>query len=59
VLGFLQMLGGAAIGLVFGYLHDGTPRAAVYLIATMALATTVVRVALAARPKANTGSIDP
>lgn len=59
VLGFFQMLGGAAIGLVFGYLHDGTPRAAAYLIAAMALATTVARVALASRPRGNTGSIDP
>jgi MFS transporter, DHA1 family, multidrug resistance protein len=59
VLGFLQMLGGAAIGLLFGYLHDGTPRAAVYLIAAMALATTVARVALASRRTANSGSIDP
>lgn len=59
VLGFLQMLGGAAIGLVFGYLHDGTPRAAVYLIAAVALATTVARVALASRRTVYTGSIDP
>jgi DHA1 family bicyclomycin/chloramphenicol resistance-like MFS transporter len=49
VLGFLQMLGGAAVGLLFGYLHDGTPRAAVYLIAAAALATTVVRIALASQ----------
>jgi DHA1 family bicyclomycin/chloramphenicol resistance-like MFS transporter len=49
VLGFLQMLGGAMIGIAFGYFHDGTPRAAVYLIAAAALATTVARVALASR----------
>jgi DHA1 family bicyclomycin/chloramphenicol resistance-like MFS transporter len=59
VLGFLQMLGGASIGLLFGYLHDGTPRAAVYLIAAMALATTVARVALASRRAVLTGSVDP
>jgi DHA1 family bicyclomycin/chloramphenicol resistance-like MFS transporter len=59
LLGFLQMLGGATIGLVFGYFHDGTPRAAVYLIALMALAATVARVALASRPKIETRGIDP
>jgi fucose permease len=51
VLGFLQMFGGAAIGLLFGYLHDGTPRAAVYLIAAAALATSVVRVTLTSLPR--------
>jgi MFS transporter, DHA1 family, multidrug resistance protein len=59
VLGFLQMLGGAAIGFLFGYLHDGTPRAAVYLIAAMALLTTVARVALASRRAIVTGSVEP
>jgi MFS transporter, DHA1 family, multidrug resistance protein len=59
VLGFLQMLGGAAIGFLFGYLHDGTPRAAVYLIAAMALSTTVARVALASRRGVLTGSVEP
>jgi MFS transporter, DHA1 family, multidrug resistance protein len=59
VLGFLQMLGGAAIGFLFGYLHDGTPRAAVYLIAAMALATTVARMALASRRAMLAGSVEP
>ena len=58
VLGFLQMLGGAAIGLLFGYLHDGTPRFAVYLIASAALATAVARVTLASRRGTLTGSVE-
>lgn len=58
VLGFLQMLGGAAIGQLFGYLHDGTPRAAAMLIAAAALATTLVRVTLAARPRIDSRSIE-
>ena len=49
ILGFLQMLGAAAIGLAFGALHDGTPRAAALLIAATALATNAVRVMLAMR----------
>jgi MFS transporter, DHA1 family, multidrug resistance protein len=56
VLGFLQMLGGATIGLLFGYLHDGTPSAATYLIAAAALATTVVRIVLASRRRICIGS---
>jgi DHA1 family bicyclomycin/chloramphenicol resistance-like MFS transporter len=50
ILGFLQMLGGAGIGLVFGVLYDGSPRAAIVLIAASALSVTVVRVALISRP---------
>ena len=49
VLGFLQMLGGATIGLLFAYLHDGTPQAAALLIAASALATMVATVVLTAR----------
>ncbi len=49
VLGCLQMLGGAGIGLLFGYLHDGSPRAAILLVALSALAATAARVSLAAR----------
>ncbi len=56
VLGFLQMLGGATIGLLFGYFHDGTPRAAAILIAASALATTIARVLLASRPRTGSGS---
>jgi len=58
VLGFLQMLGGATIGLLFGYLHDGTPRAAVTLIATSALATALARALLASRPQTEIRSVD-
>ncbi|HXQ32266.1 MAG TPA: MFS transporter [Steroidobacteraceae bacterium] len=49
ILGFLQMLGGAGIGLLFGVLHDGSPRAAVGLIVASALSVTVVRVLLISR----------
>jgi DHA1 family bicyclomycin/chloramphenicol resistance-like MFS transporter len=56
VLGFLQMLGGAAVGIVFGALHDGTPRAAAYLIAGAALATTVARVTLTSWPSPSRSS---
>jgi len=59
VLGFLQMLGGAAIGQLFGYLHDGTPRAAVLLVAAAALAASVARVTLAARPRLDRRSDNP
>ncbi len=59
VLGFLQMLGGAAIGQLFGYLHDGTPRAAVMLIAAAAAATAIARVSLAARPPLVSGAVAP
>ena len=59
VLGFLQMLGGAAIGQLFGYLHDGTPRTATMLIAGTALATSVVRITLAARPATDPRSAAP
>jgi DHA1 family bicyclomycin/chloramphenicol resistance-like MFS transporter len=58
VLGFLQMLGGAAIGQLFGYLHDGTPRAAVMLIAAAAVAASVARVTLAVRHRPEPGSVD-
>ncbi|MBS0393220.1 MAG: multidrug effflux MFS transporter [Proteobacteria bacterium] len=53
VLGFLQMLGGACIGLAFGFLHDGTPRAAALLIASAALGANAMRllVAMEARPR--------
>ncbi len=50
VLGFLQMLGGACIGLAFGILHDGTPRAAALLIGLAALGANVVRLLLASGP---------
>lgn len=56
VLGFLQMLGGSAVGLLFGLWHDGTPRAAAFLIAGAALATTVARVTLAARAVGQSGA---
>jgi DHA1 family bicyclomycin/chloramphenicol resistance-like MFS transporter len=59
VLGFLQMLGGAAIGLLFGYLHDGTPTAAAGLIAASALGVTIARILLASQPRNETGSVEP
>jgi MFS transporter, DHA1 family, multidrug resistance protein len=59
VLGFLQMLGGASIGLLFGHFHDGTPRAATLLIAASALGTSVARVLLASRPRTEPRSADP
>jgi MFS transporter, DHA1 family, multidrug resistance protein len=49
VLGCLQMLGGACIGLLFGYLHDGSPRTAILLIAFSALGAAAARVSLASR----------
>lgn len=58
VPGFLRMLGGAAIGLLFGYLHNGTPRAAAYLVAATALAATIARVALTSRPRIDAGRVD-
>jgi DHA1 family bicyclomycin/chloramphenicol resistance-like MFS transporter len=49
LLGFVQMLGGGGIGLVFSQLHDGTPSAAIGLIALMALVVTAARHLLIAR----------
>lgn len=57
VLGFLQMLGGATFGLLFGYFHDGTPRAASCLIAACALGTTFARVLLASRSRTGTAVV--
>lgn len=61
ILGFLQMLGGALIGVAFSYLHDGTPRTATYFIVGTALTTTVVRIALTgpAWPRTILRSNDP
>lgn len=50
VLGFVQMLGAALFGLLFGALYDGTPGAAAILVATLAACTTLVRATLATRP---------
>ena len=46
ILGFMQMIGGALIGLLFGALHDGTPRAACLLMASAAVALLVTRMTL-------------
>lgn len=50
VLGFVQMLGAALFGLLFGALYDGTPAAAALLIAAMGVGATFARSALATRP---------
>jgi DHA1 family bicyclomycin/chloramphenicol resistance-like MFS transporter len=59
VLGFLQMSGGAAFGMLFGVLHDGTPRAASFLVAGTAVAASAARVLLASRPTPDPRSVPP
>lgn len=46
IFGFLQMFGGAATGILFGKLHDGTPLAAAGLMGGSALLLQLIRVVL-------------
>jgi DHA1 family bicyclomycin/chloramphenicol resistance-like MFS transporter len=43
ILGFLQMLWGAAVGVAFGWWHDGSPRTAVALLGAAAIAVAAMR----------------